>query len=48
MPYNISDLTPAAAPDKFVGVRTFAPNCIGGQPVFAYMEANFDTVMVRN
>jgi hypothetical protein len=48
MVYNISDTAPAAAPDKFVGVRTFAPNCVGVQPTFAYMEANFDTVMVGN
>jgi hypothetical protein len=46
MPYNMSDIAPAAAPDKFVGVRTFAPNCIGTQHVFADMEATFDRVWI--
>ncbi len=48
MPYNISDTTPAAAADKFLGVRTFAPNCLGTQHVFVDMEANFDNVMIGN
>jgi len=46
MPYNISDIAPAAAPDKLVGVRTFAPNCIGAQHVFADMEATSDRVWI--
>ena len=48
LPYTIPDTAPAAAPDKFVGVRTFAPNCVGTQMLFAYMEATFDNVMIGN
>jgi hypothetical protein len=48
LPYTMPDTAPAAAPDKLLGVRTFAPNCVGTQMLFADMEATFDKVMIGN
>jgi len=46
LPYTMADTTPPVVPDKLLGVRTFAPNCIGTQRTFADMEATFAKVMV--
>jgi hypothetical protein len=46
LPYTMLDTTPAAAPDKLIGVRTFAPNCIGPNMLVADMEATFGDVMI--
>lgn len=48
LPYTMPDTAPAAAPDKLMGVRTFAPNCVGTQMLVADMEATFDHVMIGN
>lgn len=48
LPYTMSDTTPAAAPDKSIGVRTFAPNCIGPTMLVADMEATFGDVTIGN
>jgi hypothetical protein len=47
LPYTMPDTTPAAAPDKLLGVRTFAPNCVGKQMLFSDIEATFDNVMIH-
>jgi hypothetical protein len=46
LPYTMPDTTPAASPDKFIGVRTFAPNCIGSQMLLSDMESSFDKVWI--
>jgi hypothetical protein len=46
MPYTMPDTTPAAAPDKFLGVRSFAPNCVGTQMMSAYVDTTFDRVWI--
>ena len=48
MPYTMTDTTPPAAPDKLIGVRAFAPNCVGTQMMFAYLDATFDAVWIGN
>ena len=48
LPYTMADTTPPAASDKLLGVRTFAPNCIGTQRTFADMEATFNRVWIGN
>jgi len=48
MPYTMPDITPPAAPDKLIGVRAFAPNCVGTQMMFAYLDATFDGVWIGN
>ncbi len=47
MPYTMPDTAPPAASNKFLGVRTFTPNCVGTQMLFAFMEATFDNVVIR-
>ncbi len=46
VPYTMPDTTPAAAPDKLIGVRTFTPNCIGPQMLVSDMESSFEKVWV--
>lgn len=46
LPYSISDSTPAVAPSKALGARSFPENCTGTQ-TFADTEAAFDRVMVN-
>jgi hypothetical protein len=46
MPYTQPDVSPAAAPDKLLGVRTFTPNCVGPQMLVVDLETTFDNVMV--
>jgi hypothetical protein len=46
MPYAIPDTTPPAAPDKWLGVGAFAPNCVGTQMMSAYSDATFDRVWI--
>jgi hypothetical protein len=45
MPYDMPDTSPAATPDKLLGVRGFTPNCLD-QRMFSDLEATFDNVMV--
>jgi len=40
------DATPAAFPDKLLGVRVFTPNCIGTQMLVDDVETTFDNVMI--
>jgi hypothetical protein len=46
LPYTMSDVTPAVAPQKALGARSFPENCIGTE-TFADMEAAFDRVMTN-
>jgi hypothetical protein len=46
LPYTMPDTTPPAAPDKLIGVRTWAPNCLGTQMLVTYMETTFDRVWI--
>jgi hypothetical protein len=46
LPYSISDSTPAVAPSKALGARSFPENCTGTQ-TFVDTEAAFDRVMVN-
>jgi hypothetical protein len=46
VPYTMSDVTPAVAPQKTLGARSFPENCTGTE-TFADMEASFDRVMVN-
>jgi len=46
MPYAIPDTVPPAGPDKFIGVRAFAPNCVGIQMMFAHLDTTFDKVWI--
>lgn len=46
MPYNIPDTTPPAAPDKLIGMRTWAPNCNGTQMLVTDMDTTFDRVWI--
>jgi len=46
MPYAIPDTAPPAAPDKFLGVRAFAPNCVGTQMMSTYGDTTFDRVWI--
>lgn len=48
LPYTMPDTTPPAAPDKLIGVRTWAPNCISRQMSVTDMEATFDRVWIGN
>ena len=48
LPYTMPDATLPAAPDKLIGVRTWAPNCIGTQMLLTDMEATFDKVWIGN
>lgn len=47
MPYSMSDTTQAAAPDKVLAVRAFAPNCVGSSIPSALVETTFDNVWIR-
>jgi len=46
MPYSMPDLMQAAAPDRFLAVRTFAPNCVGGCMKSAFVETRFYNVWI--
>jgi len=46
LPYTMPDATPAAFPDKLLGVRVFTPNCIGTQMLVDDVETTFDNVMI--
>ena len=46
LPYTMSDTTPPAAPDKLIGVRTWAPNCVGTQMLVTDMDSTFDKVWI--
>jgi hypothetical protein len=46
LPYTMPDTTPPAAPDKLIGVRTWAPNCLGTQMLVTDMDATFDRVWI--
>jgi hypothetical protein len=46
LPYTMSDVTPAVAPQKALGARSFPENCVGTQ-TFTDIEASFDRVMVN-
>ena len=46
MPYAIPDTAPPAAPDKWLGVSAFAPNCVGTQMMSAYSDTTFDRVWI--
>lgn len=46
LPYTMSDATPAVAPSKALGARSFPENCVGTQ-TFTDIEASFDRVMVN-
>jgi hypothetical protein len=46
LPYTMPDTTPAASPDKLIGVRTFAPNCVGTTLRLSDMESSFDKVWI--
>ena len=46
MPYSMADTTPPAFPDKLIGVRTWAPNCLGTQMLVTDMETTFDKVWI--
>ena len=48
MPYTMPDTTLPAASDKLIGVRTWAPNCTGPQPLVTYMDTKFDRVWIGN
>lgn len=48
LPYTMPDTTPPAAPDKLIGVRTWAPNCAGTQMLLTDMESTFDKVWIAN
>ena len=48
LPYTMSDTTPPAAPDKLIGVRTWAPNCVGTQMLVTDMDSTFDKVWIGN
>ena len=47
LPYTMPDATPPAAPDKLIGVRTWAPNCVGTQMLVTDMDTAFNAVWVR-
>jgi hypothetical protein len=46
LPYTMPDTTPPAAPDKLIGVRTWAPNCLGTQMLVTDMDTTFDRVWI--
>jgi hypothetical protein len=46
LPYTMPDTTPAASPDKLIGVRTFSPNCVGTTLRLSDMESSFDRVWI--
>jgi hypothetical protein len=46
LPYTMPDTAPAAAPDKLIAVRTWAPNCSGRQMLVTDMETRFDKVWI--
>jgi hypothetical protein len=46
LPYTMPDTTPPAAPDKLIGVRTWAPNCIGAQMLVTDMDTTFNNVWI--
>jgi hypothetical protein len=48
LPYTMSDTKPPAAPDKLIGVRTWAPNCVGTQMLVTDMDTTFDKVWIGN
>ena len=46
MPYTMPDAALAAGPDKLIGVRTWAPNCLGTQMLVTDMDTTFDRVWI--
>lgn len=48
LPYTMPDTTLPASPDKLIGVRTWAPNCIGTQMLVTDMDTTFDKVWIGN
>jgi len=46
MPYNMPDTALAATPDKLIGIRTWAPNCLGTQMLVTDMDTTFDRVWI--